>query len=36
MPGSRDECPAPGTMCSVISGQTFFNAYAVVGYKHTT
>lgn len=30
VPGSREEWPASGTMCSVISGHTFFNAYAVV------
>ena len=32
VPGSREEWPASGTMCSAISGQTFFNAYAVVAY----
>lgn len=30
VPGSREECPASGTICKVISGQTFFKAYAVV------
>ena len=33
MPGSRDEWPASGTMCSVISGQTFFSSYAVVAWQ---
>ena len=36
VPGSRDEWPASGTMCSVASGQTFLRAYAVVAGQITS